>query len=146
MEKSKYYIPEMDEFHYGFEYEILMPTGGYRKTVFGVESPPNPELDEFENDDLMKVAHAIARVKILDSEDLQELGWEPKGTGWYNLKVVPGALGYWTHVMFHQWGDDSPIIAYRGKPETAIEEQHLFVGNIRNKSELKKLMKQLKLL
>lgn len=144
--ESKYYIPEMEEFFYGFEYEIMMPTGGYRKTVFGTESPPNPELDEYGDDDFMKIAHAIARVKELDSEDLEELGWEPLGSAWFNLKKVSGELGYWTHVRMSRIGGGELIIGYRGEPRTDTEEGILFDGDVRNKSELKKLMKQLKLL
>lgn len=143
---SSYYVPEIEEFYYGFEYEIMMPIGGYEKTVFGVAEPPNPELDEYGDDDFMKLAHAIIRVKYLDKEDLEELGWESLGMGWYNLKKVPGSLGYWTHVRYKEWGDASAIIAYRGEPNIAVEDEHLFVGSIKNKGEMKKLMKQTKLL
>jgi hypothetical protein len=141
----KYYIPELEEFHPGFEYEIEMPYLGYIPARFGVDKISHPELDQF-TDELEKIAHANVRVKELDQEDLEELGWESKGSRWYSLKEVPGELGYWTHVMFHMWGEDSPIIAYRGEPETAMEDQHLFVGLIRNKSEMKRLMKQIHLL
>ena len=82
------------------------------------------------------------RVKYLDQEDLESLGWKYNGSGWYDLIDVPGSLGYFTHVKFHFWGKETTIIAYRGEPINATEEQHLFVGEIKNKSELKRIMKQ----
>ena len=143
--ETKYYTPTIEEFHLGFDYELYYPNGEYRKEVFGNEIE-HPELQEYK-DDMMKVAHGIIRVKSLDQEDLESLGWKYNGSGWYDLIKVPGSLGYFTHVKFKFWGKETMIKAYRGEPINCPEEeqQHLFVGEIKNKSELKRIMKQLQI-
>ncbi len=72
--KKDYYTPEMEEFHSGFEFEYLYGSEWHKHNLDG--SPIiHHELDEFK-DDLMKLAHAIVRVKHLDKEDIEECGWD----------------------------------------------------------------------
>jgi hypothetical protein len=142
---SEYYTPEIEEFHVGFECEKW------------IESHPEgfwSEVSEpLHKDDLADLLLATEgeiqqkyRVKYLDKEDIESLGWEHLGSGWYNLKVVPGSLGYWNYVKLRKWQDNNIFIeGYRGDPIVYenTEHQKLFDGNIKNKSELKRLMKQL---
>lgn len=167
--ETKYYTPEIEEFHIGFEYQTYMiTTGGYvimdmTNQEFSMVKEPTEhmwftttfrfsekgpldtpytleQIKEFLKEDRI-------RVKELDQEDLESLGWKYNGAGWYDLIKVPGSLGYFTHVKFKFWGKETFIKAYRGEPNTCPDEeqQHLFVGEIKNKSELKRIMKQVQI-
>lgn len=137
MENNKYYTPTIEEFHVGFEYEI----------DYGDEWVSETQFDGFlHNKKLENI-----RVKYLDKEDIESLGFESIGSGWYNLKVVPGSLGYFLYVRLQRWGEKTYIKAYRQDPATTdfdkceyCDKEDLVSGAIiKNKSELKKLMKQL---
>lgn len=83
-------------------------------------------------------------MKITDKE-MEELGWEKLGSGWWNLKDVPGKLGYWLYVRYRYWGENSTIIAYRGNPKDFpnTESEHLFQGDVdTTKEDFHKLMIQ----
>lgn len=61
-DKEIYREPEMEECMEGLEFELLTPKGwvtGFYPDVLN----KNRELDEFNGDDEMKLAHAITRVK-----------------------------------------------------------------------------------
>mgnify|MGYP001567459844 CR=1 FL=1 len=146
--ENKYYIPTIDEFYVGFEHEfmngdrwednIICPRDLITETSGG-----DPCENYFE--EIYKGLRDV-RVKYLDKEDIESLGWEHIGSGWYNLKVVPGSLGYWNYVRLRKWQKNELFIrGYRNDPSENedTENEMLFTGNIKNKSELKKLMKQL---
>lgn len=84
----------------------------------------------------------------IQQEEFESLGWEHLGSQWYNLKDVPGKLGYWNYVRLRKWGDNSCIIAFRSNPDSEFESEqtHLFQGDVKNKEDLKKLMFQLHLI
>lgn len=147
IEFNTYYTPEMEEFHIGFEYECLTPSKGYVKTIFGIDENPNPELDEFGNDDLMKAAHAIARVKYLDYDDLIEIGFKEinkkdpfTGQNYYELKRE---IGFNTGTMYRmiRYGDDKWYVEIEtyGSYCTDLYRMQLY---IKNKQELQKFLKQ----
>ncbi len=142
--ENKYYTPETEEFHVGFEYEYYYKNEWHKHNLDG--SPIiHHELDEFD-DDLMKLAHAICRVKYLDREDIESLGFYQNGTddriyrnsdgiilntGWGS----PVIKDRFTTVITHQVFDESKL--------NVVHENFLFNGTIKNKSELKRLLKQL---
>ncbi len=146
MENKKYYTPIKEEFHIGFEYEIhSMATSPSDKRERG----RNIWHKEIFGDNFISLVgsdknlNAWTRVKHLDLQDCKELGWDTKGSGWFNLKEVPGSLGHFLHVRMRLFGDRSFIKAYRYDPEQSQpehDEEYLFQGTIRNKSELKKIM------
>jgi len=155
---EKYYTPLIEEFHYGFQFEYKHPL-----QVAGEEAewalydwrslmatitlhPKGISIGGF------SIKDECLRVKYLDVGDCEELGWKHIGSQWYDLIEVPGKLGYWLYVRFRKCGDESFIKAYRYDPkeknkdtegENYQEEDFLFSGNIKNKSEFKKLMIQL---
>ena len=160
-EINKYYTPEIEEFHVGFEYEYndgreWIKTGitiwTDLQTIFILEDKcPIP-----------------LRVKHLDSQDIEELGWtkfeyvynkekglKAKGSHGYShyFKDVVLLDSKQTIVLNLQTGLIEPTVAiwwvvdnptyvniHNNMEKTSNE---IFIGLIKNKSELKKLMKQL---
>ena len=147
--ENKYYTPSIEEFRVGFEYEQLLPTVVYdpklrykiKRTIFNkkvwtsIGVNYNWEQDLEEN----KI-----RVKYLDGSDIEELGFSLKSTTGsyqfhYSLTINEYALVNITHIP------SSSIIRIT-KEDINIFEEHenyLFNGAIKNKSELKVLLKQL---
>jgi hypothetical protein len=78
MENNKYYVPSIEEFRVGFEYEYLTVKDEWVKDVFGIEKPADWEQMPF---DLINRIYESAteyvelRVKYLDREDIEELGF-----------------------------------------------------------------------
>jgi hypothetical protein len=143
MEELKYYTPEIKEFHVGFEYEynnnhvwMHEPTKGEWKKeeyINGVgrdgESDYQEIMNMLDNDEV--------RVKHLNKEDIASLGWgdyvEPRE---YNHSWSIGS--FIIYVWFNALSEDGVTVRiYDSFPH------HVFQGNIKNKSELKKLMGQL---
>ena len=161
---NKYYTPTIEEFHVGFEYEFHgMTTGGLSildtknnksKTI---QKPHikiwNKEIiykDSIFNRNLTSISELInsnqIRVKYLDKEDIESLGFvkrnpenNNKSSDYFKMKA-PGEIAYWTEIdLDFRWGfKDVSIRGVRGN-----EDDYLFRGTIKNKSELKRLLKQL---
>ena len=120
---SKYYTPELEEFHVGFEYEHEDDPriGTWKKEIVD----ENTNLKWFKED--CDVEH---RVKCLDKEDIESLGFE---YGEYS-KARSGGETFELHNRYsdvwtiHAIGSD-----YR---------EQIFKGVIKNKSELKRILKQ----
>jgi len=116
---DKYYTPSIEEFHVGFEYEsTTSPTkeDWYKAVINNV-------------DDLYDVfSYSNARVKHLDREDIESLGWAVGRLPW-------------------QYFDGIHNLVYLKNNKYSInhiaDEVCLFYGTIKNKSELKVLLKQL---
>lgn len=126
-ENKKYYTPDISEFHVGFEYEFR---------DFKNPEKFNKEVVTLDNLEFLDVIEGWIKlkdikVKYLDKEDIEELGWKI-------VEVI----------------DDFTITASKDEfrlfyflnlknlkvlGNTSIK----FEGFIKNKSELKKLMQQL---
>jgi len=112
--EAKYYTPEIEEFHVGFEYESLNNNNEWVKSKYGGFLPFHPQtyIDKKE-----------FRVKHLDRQDIEEFGWkitEDFGYRFYTLN------GYSLH-FYPNEERNIGILLNKFK--------------IKNKSELKKLMK-----
>ena len=139
---SKYYTPEIEDFHVGFEFEFETGTEGWKKFVFEKDRANNVlnNVNEF---------NSQFRVKYLDREDVESLGWFYTGRAvdlWFNkVGMFDSASGThrFTELKLHFGPEDHVLYinAYFGNQD----EGCLFEGIIRNKSELRKLMKQLKI-
>lgn len=130
---NKFYVPDISEFYVGFEFE-----------------------EEFKQ--LNRV-----RVKYLDSEDLNELGFMDDKTQEYDRKYLYRYVGvfdskrknhsfkqkvYIDHMIKDSAiGDRRTVIyEYMSNPFGVEETKHtLFIGYINNKSELKKLLSMLRI-
>lgn len=121
--ENKYYTPTIDEFYVGFECEQKIDNKWYEQickdyyiSILTNESF-KPDWNSF-------------RVKYLDKEDIESLGWkwDKHKAGFKNKDDI--------HLIY--WLDED-------NKEIVIEAygECVFQGTIKNKSELKKLMKQL---
>ena len=152
----KYYTPEIEEFHVGFEFEVFM--FGMQVGKYGNLLPENLRDDEVKwrkntvrnASDILHVSIALdkkkVRIKYLDKEDIESLDWvfdkETESTS-------NGKLYYkGNHMLFHS--DDGLTIAIRDPSLDKnmlinLRSNEVFMINIKNKSELKVLLKQLRL-
>ena len=152
--ENKYYTPTIEEFHVGFEYE-------YRKK--GTEWKNNEDdevICDLECDDIyslkLDLKNNLIRVKYLDKDDVKECGWKHDANDdgeeipslfekhGYSLgfsidqQMTPKDICY----ILYLFPDNFVIVDSIYKCGSGREEM-LFRGTIKNKSELKKLMKQL---
>lgn len=140
---NKYYIPEISEFHVGFECEL-----------FHQHSESEDHFDKEVYDELTSVwwnrtmdeliRNKEVRVKCLDSADIEECGFVLDETS-----VKYGSCLEFkktTYIITINKLRDTPVTIARmvnSEYENNGNNYVLFKGNIRNKSELKRLMKQL---
>jgi len=138
---EKYYTPKIGEFHVGFEYEHIpgftdgtvksqeeFDKGVFEKEVFRVGD--GPYINRALNGRNAANGRAGIRVKYLDEEDI------------HSLMFVTSAPWQWhtyTHYMFKSDKGDN-IYGIRCK----TQEERLFYGIIKNISEFKKILKQVK--
>ena len=131
--KDKYYTPTIEEFHVGFEYEssYLEDYDTWKKEIIDTV-----DVGYFYSTYTGDAVPTEFRVKYLDREDIESLGfifvadeWWHKtniGDNWQILKI----------------GKNSYQITY-GQNEYIDKSKGMFSGVIKNKSELKRLLKQL---
>lgn len=133
MEYNKYYTPTIEEFHVGFEYELLGNSGNWYKNNFG---DANGEYWNELSECYWDITHNKLRVKYLDQSDIESLGWEleqyvPERNICLNFKKPNDwYLNYW-------FGQIPYIEIFRDGYDTGC------ALNVKNKSELIKLMQQL---
>jgi hypothetical protein len=132
MEK-KYYTPDISEFYVGFECEFKDLSGNFIPIVHTEESISYK--DTF-------------RVKYLDKEDIENLGFKRD----YVRTKLPENIGFWLkkkyadHMKFYK---DDLYATYNTKGKLLFLSNLIYPTNlsislvIKNKSELKKLLKQL---
>ena len=128
--KNKYYQPKIEEFCVGFEYEYQEKDGWSKTEIFESSfTSGSTGLNEYIDNDFNFICENIdcgnIRVKHLDREDAEELGWVSDGS-------------YFILGNYALWFDEKSIkIAVLGDYDF---EENGFQGTILNKSELKKLM------
>ena len=129
MDKGKYYTPETEEFHPGFEYEFKSYGQGFVETEVC-------ETGEF--------FQGEKRVKYLDQEDIESLGFEfcSDKDGFLVLgkktdKIAIMAKSPNFLIQLHIESKVCRIMDLNSSIGT------LFQGTIKNKSELKRLLKQI---
>lgn len=128
--RAKYYTPIIEEFHVGFEYEYQQYDN---KWIFQIFNRSNLD-NEFDS-------YCKFRVKYLDKEDIESLGFKYKqGDETSYIK---------SNISIHiydknKWNTKENMINIFKKDKLrAVGKTLLFSGIIKNKSELKKLLKQL---
>lgn len=132
--ENKYYIPEIEEFHIGFEFEQAYRDPEFEKKVITDRDCLYWTLNEIASEKDSEV-----RVKYLDNEDIKKLGWKPDGNdaeGDEKFYIFKDNISYYLH---HDYNQTILITMY----EDRKSKGQLFYGECNNKTELKKLMKQL---
>ena len=127
----EYYTPSIEELHVGFEFEILgkVRDNSGRKTWNKVILSNEPTFIKFLFDKYFIKEPSFIRVKYLDKEDIESLEFNQIEYDTYTFK----------HYFF-EFNNEHKIFIYHVKNRlTSI----LFVGTVKNKSELKVLMRQL---
>lgn len=131
-EDNKYYIPEIEEFHVGFEYE-------YFKDNNWNEAASDLEVDEIyqlKSD----IKEKIVRVKYLDKEDIESLGFkEQDEDDDFNYRKDNFQINTYTRIGEENKGLIIDLTEDNG-------QALIFYGFIKNKSELKTLCKQLNII
>ena len=132
--EHKYYTPEVEEFHVGFEFEVSQFNDDEIKWEGRVWKGDSQTKFLMLSDD------KNTRVKHLDREDIESFGfikykdsdrwiikeWDEEGYGGIFLEMI---------------NNDKPIYISNGN--SYEEHECYFWGKLANKSELKKLLKQL---
>ena len=139
--ESNYYTPDIEEFHRGFDFYILDGNPETEKW--------NPRPTNFTDNQLIEMIEAgIVKVKYLDREDIESLGFE------HNPHYSNGFYGYTSKdvntMIAHQFidlsKDTTKITILKNKKTCHLGGslwEPIFVGKIKNKSELKRILKQI---
>jgi len=123
---NKFYTPEIEEFHVGFEFEEYDGVEGWKKR----------SVDAYEISSFFHFANSypeLLRVKHLDREDLESLGWNQTDYDTFRLGILE---------VYLEFNPEYKTFIYESKYAPNVKET-LFKGTIKNKSELAKLMKML---
>lgn len=150
--ESKYYTPTIEEFHIGFEFEELFQDKPTKMKVYSKEelkafpySWQKLKLDTSHSISRItsKIAQDKVRVKYLDQQDIEDLGFIYTGKSidiWFEKKGY-FQIGDWVSfkIKLHYGLHDNRlyIIAM-----DCGDEYKLFEGIVKNKSELKKILQQ----
>lgn len=85
--QNEYYTPNWDDIAIkGYEMEINT-WNGWKRGTFPEILKENKELDEYGNDDIMKLAHAHIRVPYLTKEQIFAEGWEEVGNNQFSYPI-----------------------------------------------------------
>jgi hypothetical protein len=144
--ENKYYTPELEEFHRGFEYEayhnhdwwFLEEPVKWKKTSFDEFHAPHMAPPSV----LKKaISNGWVRVKYLDREDIESLGFKSIGQSVFKSKIRNERDGDFRDIHIIK---RSHILIATGDAETPYTDwDTVFVGTIKNKSELKKVLKMI---
>jgi hypothetical protein len=139
---NKYYNPEIEELRFGFECEKLISKDKWENITFSFS-------EMFDKNHVWNYKTWEFRVKHLDREDIEECGWEFRNKDTMNRmefykgwKEYDGKFSECYHAMYVPL--TKHLLISKGDNEIGLfDYQTIFAGTIKNKSELKRLMKQL---
>ena len=151
MEK-KYYVPAIEEFHVGFEFEVFQ-NDTWITTIFNQDEV----VSIFARINSKTIISDKVRVKYLDQEDIESLGFSKRiKNNWVGWKDFKGEINNPKYEYFGKFtlhvptmGDLYKIYVHRflsEDPEIERESELVYKGLIKNKSELIKLLKQLNIM
>ena len=134
---TKYYTPDISEFHVGFEYERMNGTDWEKAELTNVDcwgTTARGYENEFEEIDSLIIP---VRVKCLDKEDIESFGFEHDQTTKDGSYFYSGTL-----ITENQWCinlKDFTIDIY----DINSKSDFRFNGLVKNKSELKQILKMI---
>lgn len=144
---NKYYTPTIEEFHVGFEFEKY----DSRQAIYVDEGVTNWHKHKYDTKSIRlsqigsHLFERTIRVKYLNKEDIESLGWvyEKDLRDEYDICFKKGSmiLEYTElikaiRIYYLVEASDDADFSYK-------RAEIIFSGTIKNKSELKRLMKQL---
>jgi len=141
--EAQYYQPKIEEFHIGFEYEFKSNSDyGYHSKhdckEWTEQRYVGGACDEGDETYCIKMAiegdNCEVRVKCLDEQDIIDLGWHE------NLKHNKDGF------LFCIERIESKVLITQVGTAALKQDAVLFFGNIKNKSELKRIMQMLKII
>lgn len=133
--ENKYYTPEIKEFYEGFEHQIKNEENG--QWYDGIH------LNEYCNTISDDLRHKRIRVKYLDEQDILYSGFRYTNNDLDLIKITnEKVIRIRLRII-----NDIPHLKIYQTDEIFNKEQSfpIFVGKIKNKSEFKKLLKQLEI-
>ncbi len=139
--ESKYYIPELSEFYVGFEYEEY-------------DASWQPAILDFRDLDVIddEIREGVIRVKYLDREDIESLGWKfiKEGDDFFTQALIfklTKEVGFNTGITYIliRYASESPMVLSWVNFSSYQREAGSLSLIIKNKSELKVLMRQLEI-
>ena len=148
-EETKYYTPEIEELCVGLEFEYKYPFSAYADKEkidfqpFAWDSPTQQVV--FCKNGIMIGGYHISefRVKYLDREDIESLGWEKKEKLYKKIGVFNGIGDFFTKKIYCKRDQtEKMVILFYNKRYNHIliydeeNKANRFVGTIKNKSEL----------
>lgn len=154
--ESNYYTPEIEEFHEGFEYEayhnhdwfFLEGAAEWVSTKLSPDQPPYVVPSSILN---TAISQGWVRVKYLDQEDIESFGFElqthkkcPFGRDVYYIDN-PDKLGFNTGFMYtiHHSENRPDVLQLMIEGYSSYScPKYQMEYRVKNKSELKKLLKQ----
>lgn len=148
--ENKYYTPTIEEFHVGFEYEYFDSIYSRWRTYILYEEYTLPTQDMLEDYNPFWQTKNLSsfRVKYLDREDIESLGLkfddircDDNYNEWECYFSISNEIKFGISVKKSE--EDIPYISIYPDHKTSEHLIFRFTGYIKNKSELKKLMKQL---
>jgi hypothetical protein len=136
---EKHYVPEIEEFHVGFEYERRHLGDNWISDTWLFHQFSEGRF-------LANLSYAESiRVKYLDDEDVISLGFNQITHDCFNLNVplYRGREQQEVRLIIRQ-----TVLIYLAQDAkyNDTDTTNLFTGTIKNKSELKKLLTQLQIL
>lgn len=149
---DKYYTPDISEFYVGFEYEVFQKgTSADPNVMYFMPHNEEDQYFKFKFPDPFYGFHLDKllnkqeiRIKYLDKEDIESLGFNQISNDCFNLpiKEYRGRLNQKVRILIRQ-----TILIYLAMDMNYSDKDNLvlFTGNIKNKSELIKLLKQLEI-
>ncbi len=137
--ESKYYTSSIEEFYVGFEYEDFNPkdesfAGDWVSKVF----------DAGDYEWLVNYKHItdLIRVKYLDKEDIESLGFASLGSMWFFKQDCLTVNGEnFLNCKIRMWNNNQLDIYADYKDNDEL--QLVFRGVVKNKSELVKVFKMI---
>jgi hypothetical protein len=140
---NKYYTPKVEEFHVGFEYEefinfdmLLIRSIDHEDDIIWIKTHLDVNMT-FEFMEIpFKIMRDCIRVKYLDKEDIEDLGFK------FHEHLYGASQYFYKDIKLHDRGFGLSIYSSKHIID-ASQDECLFNGLIKNKSELKVLLKQL---
>lgn len=137
--ENKYYTPKLEEFHIGFEYEVKIPEDKlWSKEIFYLN---NSHIDLIQYVDIQdEFTKNAIRIKYLDKEDIENLGFElQKDDSFTKLDDKRDCCWIITYIAYNGIIKDIEVSQEFGSYPLIT----FFNGTIKNKSELKQILKMI---